>query len=510
MLRRTRVENGILQGIPSGDPRITVYKGVPYAAPPVGELRWKAPQPVKNWEGVRMADRFAPIAPQGQQGVNWAEFYTKEIHPCGYELEMSEDCLYLNVWTPAMSDSERLPVFFWIHGGGLSGGYSYEMEFDGERVARKGCVVVSIAYRLGGLGFFAHDDLDEEEPGCAQGNFGLLDQAAAIAWAKRNIAAFGGDPDRIVIAGQSAGGRSVTALMTSPMTKNLISGAILMSGGGIAPSRTLADAKEEGRQLLRALDVNSVDEARRLPADLIIKTMEGLRARPGAVKNRSTVCIDGVFLQEDPTDVILGNRLPNIPYLFGFCHDEGFSFFRRSVPETMAAFEEKIRAEYGEHAERFFELAGVHSDEELAKLYGSEEFHPFYMSHGCLARVLAEQGRPAYMYMFDHDMPGDDVGSYHGSDLWFFFDALNRCWRPFAGKHYDLARQVCRYVVNFCATGDPNGADHDGAPLPRWDGYTEQAPMMMVFGDVPEQRRAPVEGELTRLRQEQFMGRLKK
>ena len=149
-------------------------------------------------------------------------------------------------------------------------------------------------------------------------------------------------------------------------------------------------------------------------------------------------------------------------------------------------------------------------DEELAKLYGSEEFHPFYMSHGCLARVLAEQGRPAYMYMFDHDMPGDDVGSYHGSDLWFFFDALNRCWRPFAGKHYDLARQVCRYVVNFCATGDPNGADHDGAPLPRWDGYTEQAPMMMVFGDVPEQRRAPVEGELTRLRQEQFMGRLKK
>ncbi len=515
MLRTVTTNLGVLAGAPGGDPRITIFKGVPFAKPPVGPLRWRAPQPCEPWSGVRQATRFAPVSVQDALGQDWNDFYTRELHPAGAELEMSEDCLYLNVWTPAKAADEKLPVFFYIHGGGLMGGYSYEMEFDGERVARKGCVMVTAAYRLGALGFFSHADLSREAPGESQGNYGFMDQVAALRWVHENIAAFGGDPERVTIAGQSAGAGSVTALITSPMTRGLIHGAIMMSGGGpntvSAASMPLKEAQYRGEELLRALKVSNVAEARRLPAAAICATYASMaRFDPTYPRNPITV-VDGVFMEKDPIDVMKDDELPRIPYMVGSCHDEGKGFFIRKnqPPMDVPGFEAMVRKEYGQHADAFLAAADVHTPEELLTLYRSRDFHIFYHAHMAFARLMHEQKRTVYAYTFEHDVPGDDgAGSYHGSDLWFFFDSLNRCWRPFTGKHYDLARAVSSYLVNFVATGDPNGADCGGAPLPLWEPYAEGHLMEMCFRDQPELvERAPADGVLS-LRIEKLLRRL--
>lgn len=516
MLRQTVTENGVIHGVACGDPRITVYKGVPYALPPVGQRRWKAPQPMTNWSGVRMADTFADMSLQGQPGLDWSNFYTKELNPTASEYHMSEDCLYLNIWTPSIDGTEQLPVLFYIHGGGYVAGYSYEMEFDGERVARKGCVMVSVGYRLGAMGFFAHDELAQEAPGEAQGNYGFLDQLAAIKWVKRNIEHFGGDGNNITIAGQSAGAGAVTSLMCSPMIEGLISGAIVMSAGGIkggcSQGRTIEEATAEGKYLLDLLQINTVAQARRLPAEVITKAaLENIYIRkPSGQAMRPEPCVDGVFLKETPGAVILGNKLPDIAYMVGYTQGEGYSTFkwRQHRPESMKDFMDHVRKEYGCHAERFLELANVQSDADVTKLYDLPDFHPFILELGGMAQVLAQQGRPVYWYIFDHDIPGEDqVGSFHGSDLWFVFDSLNRCWRPFTGKHYDLARQVSRYFVNFADKGDPNGSDHDGKPLPLWRKYKVDDGAIMRFADTPETITLD-RNELMRLRQDKFLGRL--
>ena len=233
MLRKVTVETGIVQGIPAANPRVTVFKGIPFAVPPVGNLRWRAPQPAKPWAGILKADTFAPIAMQETPGLNPDAFFSKEWH-VDSEIPMSEDCLYLNIWTPAKTGNEKLPVMIWIFGGGMVGGYTSEMEFDGERIARRDVVLVSINYRVNGFGFLSHPELTAENLEHTSGNYGLLDQCAGIQWVKRNITNFGGDPEKITIFGQSAGGRSVICQVSSPLTKGLFAGAIAQSGGGMA------------------------------------------------------------------------------------------------------------------------------------------------------------------------------------------------------------------------------------------------------------------------------------
>ncbi len=230
MLRETRTENGRVRGIPGSDPRVTIYRGIPFAAPPTGENRWRAPQPAANWDGVRECYTFGPISVQDQPGIGkWEEdLYMREFH-VDKDIPMSEDCLYLNVWTPANATDEKLPVLVWIFGGGFQWGYTAEMEFDGERLARRGIVVVSVNYRLQTFGFMSHPEITAEVPE-APGNFGLLDQKAGINWVYRNIANFGGDPERITIAGQSAGGASVMAQITNEDNYDIIKGAAIFSG----------------------------------------------------------------------------------------------------------------------------------------------------------------------------------------------------------------------------------------------------------------------------------------
>lgn len=309
-------ENGPVRGLPAADPRITAFKGVPFAAPPVGALRWRAPQPAENWEGVRECYAFAPISMQETPGENPQAFYSKEWH-VDPEIPMDEDCLYLNIWTPAKSAGEKLPVMVWIFGGGFQCGYPAEMEFDGERLARRGVILVSVNYRVNVFGFLAHPELAAEAHGEPVGNYGLQDQTAGIQWVRRNIAAFGGDPENITIFGQSAGGGSVLSQMTSPLTDGLFQKAIMQSGGGLraystGPFRPLEEAFDYGKKFLETLGVSSIQEARKVDARTLLE--KGLAFNAVA---RWQPTVDGAFLPEDPTQLILQGKHHDIPYMAG-------------------------------------------------------------------------------------------------------------------------------------------------------------------------------------------------
>ena len=303
MLRETTVENGKVKGLPGNDPRITVFKGIPFAAPPVGENRWRAPQPCKDWEGTLEAFGFGPISMQDTPGIGDDLVYNREWH-VDPDIPKSEDCLYLNVWTPAKKAKEKLPVLVWIFGGGFQWGYTAEMEFNGEALAERGIIVVSIAYRLGCFGFMAHPEITGEAPD-APSNFGLLDQKAGLAWVKRNIAAFGGDPDRITIAGQSAGGASVQHQLSCMDNKDIIKAAAIFSGiirlkdadADIFNPLTLSQAENLGKEFFESLGVKDLAEARKLTDKEIL---DGYNKFVGNHRRMFPI-VDGHFSLGDPT-----------------------------------------------------------------------------------------------------------------------------------------------------------------------------------------------------------------
>jgi len=442
MLRDTKTENGKVRGIPGADPRVTIYRGIPFAAPPVGKNRWRAPQPAENWDGVRECYTFAPIGIQDTPGVGkWEEdLYMREFH-VDKDIPMSEDSLYLNVWTPANSADEKLPVLIWIFGGGFQWGYTAEMEFDGERLARRGIVVVSVNYRLATLGFLAHPEITAESPE-APGNFGLLDQKAGIAWVKRNIANFGGDPYQITIAGQSAGGGSVMAQINNEDNYDVIKRAVVFSGmielanpkDDIFNPNDLKLAEERGKAFFDYLGVSGLEEARKLDAFLIRdKYAEYVKDHP-----RFFPIEDGVMVKQYGMTKFKEGRSARIPIISGATKDEfvvdGVNTVERSVKNA-------------------FVSAQAHGDDQ-----------------------------PMYYYMFEPDIPGwDNPGDFHSCDLWFFFESIGKCWRPYKGYHYDLSRQMCNYFANFIKTGDPNGKDADGTDMPVWKPYTEKEPNEMHF-----------------------------
>lgn len=492
MLRTVKVETGIVKGIPAADPRITAFKGIPFAAPPVGSLRWRAPQPAKPWDGVFMADHFGPIAMQAVPGEDPKAFYSKEWH-VDPEIPMSEDCLQLNVWTPSETGAEKLPVMVWIYGGGLQCGYPAEMEFDGERIARRGVILVSINYRVNVFGFLACSELTKEcgsEP-CT--NFGLFDQLAGIQWVRRNIAAFGGDPNKITIFGQSAGGGSTTAHVCSKMSAGLFQRAIIESGGGFAPGfnqdyATLAKAEEVGDGFLKFLGVSSLEEARKIDAkELYKKSVEypvALEKLPFPVK--WNMVIDGKFFTEDPVQTILHNRRNPVDIMMGNTVAE----FPK-VPEGKNVEEFKAYAEkrFASDAETYLKLCG-YPNESLENMRRVGTYNGFEVGNLIWARKNYEFGnKPIYYYRFNPEIPGDNAGSFHSSELWFVFETLAKCWRPFKGKHYDLARQMCNYWTNFAKNGNPNGLDADGTPMPEWKPFTKENERGIYFGDTAHMDR---------------------
>lgn len=490
MLRIVQVENGLVQGLPAADPRITSFKGIPFAAPPVGENRWRAPQPAKDWEGVLKAYEFAPISMQVRQEIDDNNIYTREwaVEP---DIAMDEDCLYLNVWTPAKRTDEKLPVYVWYFGGGLQVGHTAEMEFDGERIARRGIVVVTVNYRLNVFGFLCHPEITAEAPE-APANFGHLDQQAATRWVKRNIAAFGGDPDNITIGGQSAGGGSVMTQLTSPQNEGLFQKAIIQSGiftklypGTRTPPlrRHLAEAERDGVKFFEYLGVSSLAEARQLDA---------VTLRDKAVQYQGfwgTVA-DQVFSVGNAFELFLENKRWKVPVMFGHTSSEFFSVPDADSPED---FKHLAADMFGDDAEVFLELCGATSaDMEEIRKRASVSGIEYAIRIAAQANAENGSGTPLYYYNFDAEIPGwDHPGTFHSVDLWFFFETLAKCWRPFVGKHYDLARQMCNYWANFIRTGDPNGLDSTGEELPRWEPYTPEAPYGMLFADRVEFCKEP-------------------
>lgn len=478
MIRETKVENGWLRGIEAADPRITAFKGIPFAAPPVGKNRWRVPQPCQDWEGVRDASRFAPISVQDTPGLG-DDIYCREWH-VDPEIPMDEDCLYLNVWTGAKSRDEKLPVLIWFYGGALQWGYTAEMEFDGERLARRGIVVVSVNYRLNVFGFLAHPEITAEQPD-APSNFGSLDQQAGIRWVVRNIAAFGGDPENITIAGQSAGGGSVLSQMACPQNAGLFQKAVIMSAMirnpyedvGIGIPQPLCEAEEAGRRFFDYLGVSSLEEARALDAFYIRdKYAEYAKQFP-----RMFTVLDGCFCVGDPMTLFLEGKCAGVSVMAGNTDDEFHSFLEADGEEELV---KKAKQLFGENAAAFLTFPEVIKSCEkgkYARVSGLECSAKALFSYG-----KKEHGQQYYYYRFEPDIPGyDDPGTFHSSDLWFFFETLAKCWRPFVGRHYDLARKMCNYWVNFIKTGDPNGPDADGSPMPEWKPYTKEAPCEMRF-----------------------------
>ncbi len=496
MIRITKTENGMVRGIPAADTFITAFKGIPFAAPPVGKNRWRIPQPAENWEGVRDCFRFGPIAMQDVP--NGDAFYDKEWHndPARDDMaSFSEDCLQLNIWTPAKTVDDRLPVMIWIYGGGLNWGHPSEMEFDGERMARRGVVLVSINYRLNAFGFLAHPELTAESGGRGCTNFGLYDQKAGIEWVRRNIANFGGDPENLTIFGQSAGGRSTLCQLVTPLNEGTpIRRAISQSGGGITFGTggfangypTLADAEKAGEKFFELLGVKSLAEAREIDAVTLRKKASEFR-NSGAY--RWGLVVDGEFLPDQPIRMLCENRRLQIPVMIGNTDDEFADVF---PAKDYASFEKMVADRLGEKADEFLRLCGKgeKSEEEImaaAKVNGSA----FGARLFCMR--ARDAGLPAYFYSFGPEIPGEDhPGAFHSSELWFMFETLAKCWRPFVGKHYDLARLMCNYWTNFAKTGDPNGPDADGTPMPEWKVFAGSDPRGITFRETAKMDDKPL------------------
>lgn len=486
MLKIVKTENGLVRGLPGNNTRITAFKGIPFAEPPVGENRWKAPKPCKDWEGIYDAYKFAPISVQDRPGIG-TDIYCREWH-VDKDIEISEDCLYLNVWTNAKSEDDKLPVLVWFFGGGFQWGYTAEMEFNGENLAKKGIIVVSVNYRLGALGFLAHPDLFNESPD-APANFGLLDQLAGLKWVKRNIAAFGGDPDNITIAGQSAGGGSVLNHLTSGSSIGLYQKAIILSGiisfpyikDFVMTPRTIDDACSYGVKFFDRLGVKTVEEARKLDASYIREVYAKFRETESFF---FTPMIDNVFQHDEPLKLFMQGKHAHVPLMSGNTFDEFPSFI---LADSEAEFESKAKDIFGDKTSEFLSFPE-------ARKHNGNLYAPVRAIECGVKAVFEHNDKPGYYYSFEPDIPGEDnPGTFHSVDLWFFFDNLDKCWRPMTGRHYDIARQMSLYFTNFIKNGDPNGNDVDGSALPMWKPYTESSKNEMHF--TPEGAKTRIQEE---------------
>ena len=336
MIRIAKTENGLVRGLPAPDPRITAFKGIPFAAPPVYENRWRAPMPCKDWDGVLDAYKFKPIPVQDTPGIG-DDLYCREWH-VDPDIEMDEDCLYLNIWTNAKSDESRLPVLVWFFGGALQWGYTSEMEMDGERIARRGIVVVTVSYRLNVFGFMAHPELMVQQPD-APANFGSLDQQAGLKWVKRNIQAFGGDPGNITIAGQSAGGGSVLSQMVCKENKGLFQKAVIMSGmiGNpyerefVFSPESMESAQKNGKKFLEFVGAENISQARMMDARyLSMKYAEYVKENP-----RMFTVRDQRFLDGDPLELIAMDKHINVPIMAGNTRDEFLNVINASTEKEL-------------------------------------------------------------------------------------------------------------------------------------------------------------------------------
>lgn len=468
-----KVDGGLIQGVIDGD--LSVYKGVPFSAPPVGDLRWRAPQPVASWPGARPADAYAPACVQSMGSPP----------PSG----TSEDCLYVNVWTPATSAAQKLPVLVWIYGGGFNGGATSYPVHDGAKLARRGVVVVSLAYRVGVLGFFAHPELSAESPSRSSGNYGLLDMIAGLQWISRNIAAFGGDPRRVTIFGESAGGIAVSMLCASPRARGLFHGAISQSGGSFGPShknpqpgenmRLLADAEASGVEFAKAAGASSIKELRALTRERLVEVRRGQRGIAWPI-------VDGDVIRDDQYRLYEAGRFNDTPILVGYNSDEGLSFTRVKTADEFIA---GVRERYGPFADRLLAAYPTAGDGVPKTARDLARDSAFGWHTWSWARLQSARGKgKAFFYYFDQHPPRTpgtpeaDHGTPHGVDVPYVFENLEGSATA-ADRH--ISETMAAYWTNFAKRADPNGEG-----LPAWPAFTDRNPVVMHLG--PTARTGPV------------------
>jgi len=461
-------ESGVLTGI--SEAGLAIYKGVPFASAPIGDLRWRPPLPVAPWTGQRNADAFAPACMQ--EGVSMPG----ETQPTA-----SEDCLYLNIWTPVRNSQERLPVIVWIYGGGYTNGSASMPLYWGDRLAHKGVVVVTIAYRVGPLGFLAHPALTRESPYKSSGNYGLMDQIAALEWIQRNIVSFGGDSNRVTIAGQSAGSMSVSMLMASPRAKGLFQRAIGESGGlfeplQLSPHYLLAIAEREGQEYGASLGVTSLQELRQLPAQALFKGKAGGISHP---------VIEPYVLPVDPYEAFIAGKQNDVPLLLGSNAEEARAFVNPSLV-TAATFTASIERSFGPLPPQIV-LGYRHSTDQEARQsrIDLETDLRFGWDMWAWAKLQAETGhRPVYYYSF-RQAPPFPVGSVyegwrasHFAELWYVFDHLDQAPWDWSAADRKLAAEMSSYWVNFAKSGNPNSAG-----LPAWPRFSAGRGRVLYLGD---------------------------
>lgn len=483
-----RVTGGVLEGTVGTDPSVRVFKGAPFAAPPVGDLRWKAPQPVVAWAGVRKSDEWGTRC---MQGPMFGPLHSRETR-------MGEDCLYLNVWTTAKTAKDKQPVLVVFHGGGFAAGSASEPRTDGEWFARQGIVVVAPNYRLGVFGFLAHPELSREPGARGSGNQGMLDQAAALAWVRDNVAAFGGDPSNVTVSGESAGSMSVSALMVSPLTKGLMhkgigqSGAFFASPTGDMAEKTLADQEADGVKFGTAVGAASLAELRAKPAEeLLAAVMKtgGWGYSPG---------VDGYFLPEKVSALHAAGKQAPIPLLAGWTSSEmGMAVAMNPQKPTAATFGEQATTLFGPQAQAVLKLYPTTNEAETLQsaadlasdLFISYSTWKWIEVHGQTAKA------PIYRYRFDRVLPEADgsnrFGASHAVDIEYAFNTLDSKkadWQPADRR---VAETMARAFAHFVKTGNPNGAG-----VPEWPefGKTRQ---VMYFDSTsavgPERHRARYE-----------------
>jgi para-nitrobenzyl esterase len=462
-----RVKQGLIAGVAGTTQSIAVFKGIPFAAPPVGPARWRAPEPAAGWSGVRKADAFSASCIQSV--VTERKPWTYEFMTHG---EISEDCLYLNVWTPAASAAARRPVFVYIYGGGNVEGSGAVPVYDGEGLASKGLVVVTFNYRVGVLGFFTHPELSKETSYHASGNYGLLDQIAAVKWVHDNIAAFGGDPSRITIAGQSAGASAVHNLTASPMAKGLFHRAIADSGSSVltAGGRTLEDQEADGVRFAEAKGAHSLAELRAISWKEIIAPITP--APTPAL--RFTIVTDGYALPLTEKDAFASGKQNDVPTITGLNADENGAVPHPTI--TREAFEKQARQRFAEMADEFLTLYPASSDEEAraAQNQSSRDQARVSMYLWALNRNRTAK-TPAFTYFWTHALPGPDVdqyGAFHTSEVPYVLNTLSRSDRPFTDVDRKIADTLSSYWASFVTTGDPNGKG-----LERWAPVSTDSPM---------------------------------
>ena len=470
---QAQTDKGIVEGKMSADGKIREYLGIPYAAPPVGNLRWKPPQAAAPWTGVRKTVAYGPRAMQVHV---WDDMFFRDNGP-------SEDCLYLNVWTPAtkagpelvasaqVKPDAKLPVMVWVHGGGYIAGASSEPRQEGENLAHKGVIVVTFNYRMGIFGFLAHPELTAESEKHASGDYGLLDQVAALKWVHDNIAAFGGDPGNVTVFGESAGSFSVSALMASPLAKGLFQKAIGESGalfGAEREPKPLSEEEEVGVKFAKSIGAKSLKDLRALPASDLLKASTKKDAFP------FSPCVDGYFLTQGLDAAFKKGKQSHVPLLAGWNANEADSTWLLGKDDpTPENFEKHLKGIYKDKTKVVMKAYAAKTGDEVKQAAGDLAGDRFiaYSTWKWIEAAAATGRKPIYRYEFDLALPPEKAGglsrgAYHSSEIEFVFGNLKSKKLPWREEDFKVSDLMSTYWTNFAKTGDPNGPD-----LPEWPAY---------------------------------------